>query len=110
MLASATEAQGQLRDLPYSPQLGLCGSNKLPCCVVKLCGVLQQIKNIAHSFHRIIDLVSDGCCHSSSDCQLLRISKGLLCHFDLGDIPRYGGGADDIAVTVANRRDGQGHR
>src|SRR5437867_13360409 len=100
MLASAIEAQGQLRDLAYSLQLGLCGSNELPRCFVELCGVLQQIKNIAHSFYRIIDLVSDGCCHSSSDGLILRISKGLLCHFDLGDIRRCGGVYDDIAVTV----------
>ena len=69
----------------------------------------QQVQNVRDSLQGIVNLVRDGCSHSTGNSQPFRIAQRFFCHFGLRDIASYGRCTNHFALRVPYRRNGERH-
>ena len=70
-------------------------------------GGAQEVEEIDDRFEGVVDLMSDGCGHAACGGNFFCLQQGLLDAAAVGDVAEDLGGADDLAVTIFDGRDGE---
>ena len=68
----------------------------------------KKVHQVHHRFERVVDFMRDRRRHAAGGSNLLRLQQGLFDSFARGDIAQNLGRADNPAMLVSYRRNGEG--